>query len=104
MTATDGSNSLFYVRNLLLEQGHVVGSAKLYQDNQSALASLKTGKPSSKRSRHINIRYFYLKDKVDTGEFVLEYLVTDGMIADILTKSLQGEMFLELRCKLFKFD
>jgi hypothetical protein len=71
MAATDGSNSLFYVRNLLLEQGHVVGPAKLYQDNQSALASVKTGKPSSKRSRHINIRYFYLKDKVDHGELEL---------------------------------
>jgi len=104
MAATDGSNSLFYVRNLLLEQGHVVGPAKLYQDNQSALASLRTGKPSSKRSRHINIRYFYLKDKVDNGELELEYLATDEMIADILTKPLQGEKFLELRRKLLNFD
>ena len=104
MGATDGSNSLFFVRNLLIEQGYKLGAAKLYQDNQSALASLKNGKPTSKRSRHINIRYFYLKDKVDTGELELEYLATDEMIADILTKPLQGEKFKFLRGKLLNFD
>ena len=104
MGATDGSNSLFFVRNLLIEQGHKVGPAKLYQDNQSALASLKNGKPTSKRSRHINIRYFYLKDKVDQGELELEYLPTDEMNADVLTKPLQGEKFLQLRAKLLNFE
>jgi hypothetical protein len=64
---------------------------------------LKNGKPTSKRSRHINIRYFYLKDKVDTDELELEYLATDEMIADILTKPLQGEKFKLLRGKLLNF-
>ena len=72
----------------------------MFQDNQSALASLKTGKPSSKRSRHINIKYFYLKDKVDREELELEYLPTDEMIADVLTKPLQGEKFRVLRSRL----
>ena len=74
----------------------------VHQDNQSALASLKNGKPKSKRSRHI--RYFYLKDKVDQGELELENLYTDEMIADVLTKPLQGEKFLELRAKLLNFE
>jgi hypothetical protein len=104
MGATDDSNNLFYVRNLLIEQGHKVGPAKLYQDNMSAMASIKNGKATSKRSRHINIRYFYLKDRVDIGELELEYLATDDMIADVLTKPLQGEKFRILRDKLLNFD
>ena len=104
MGASDGSNNLFFVRNLLIEQGYKVGPAKLFQDNQSTLASLKTGKPSSKRSRHINIKYFYLKDKVDREELELEYLPTDEMIADVLTKPLQGEKFRVLRSRLLNWD
>ena len=86
----------------MIEQGYKVGPAKLYQDNQLALTSLKNGKPTSKRSHHINICYVYLEDKVDQRE--LEYLPTDEMIADVLTKPPQGENFLQLRAKLLNFE
>jgi len=101
--ASDGSNNIFYLRNFLIEQGYRMGPAKLYQDNQSTLAILKTGQ-MSKRSRHINIRYFYLKDRVDQGEFELEYIPTDEMLADLLTKPLQGEKFRMLRDRILNWN
>jgi hypothetical protein len=71
--------------------------AVVYQDNQSTIALLNRGEAASSRTRHIAIRYFYLKDKIIRGEIAVEYMPTDKMIADILTKPLQGEQFAILR-------
>ena len=65
MGATDRNNSLFYTRNLQIEQEYNVGPANLYQ-YKSALASLING------NRQINIRYFFLKNKVGNGDLELE--------------------------------
>ena len=47
--------------------------------------------------RHINIRLFYFKDHLDRQEFELEYCPTDIMLADYMTKPLQGEKFKQFR-------
>ena len=47
--------------------------------------------------RHINIRHFFVKDRVDTGEKELKYCPTHPMIADYFTKPLQGKMFKHFR-------
>ena len=44
-------------------------------------------------SRHINIRYFWVKDRVDNKEVRIEYIPTHLMLADYFTKPLQGEQF-----------
>ena len=48
-------------------------------------------------SRHIDIRYFFVKDRVDKGEFRIEYCNRDDMIADFFTKLLQGHLFRKFR-------
>ena len=55
------------------------------------------GRATSERTRHVNIRYFFVKDRVDAGEIVIEHMPTHLMIADILTKPLQGELFKRMR-------
>jgi hypothetical protein len=45
-----------------------------------------------------------VKQFFDTGEFQLEHCPTRVMIADILTKPLQGEMFLEIRAYLLGYE
>jgi hypothetical protein len=64
---------------------------------------LEKGYSTDKSTRHINIRYFYLKSKVEAGEVVLEYKHTDEMIADLLTKPLQGEKFVNMRNSLLNW-
>ena len=48
----------------------------------------------------MNIRYFFVHDRINSGEVAVEYLSTDEMLADVLTKPLQGGRFKKLRDRL----
>jgi hypothetical protein len=65
----------------------------LLQDNMSAILLLKNGKSSANRTKHISIRYFWLQDRVANGDIKIDYKSTEEMVADGLTKPLQGEQF-----------
>ena len=66
----------------------------LYQDNMSAMKLEKNGRNScTGNSRHVNIRYFFVKDRIANGEIDLEYCPTKEMLADYFTKPLQGALF-----------
>jgi hypothetical protein len=71
-----------------------------HQDNISAMTMASKGKHIGETTRHINIRYFFIKHYLESKEVVLEYLPTESMIADIMTKPLQGALFKSLRAKL----
>jgi len=96
---------ILWTRNFLLDQGFKLHDNLLLQDNQSAILLESNGRSSSsKRTRHINIRYFFIKDRVDKGEVKIAYCNTDKMIADFFTKPLQGARFTELRNKILNID
>ena len=70
----------------------------VYQDNESAIKLERNGRRScGQKTRHIDIRYFYLKDLLDKGQVEIKYCLTDQMIADFFTKPLQGALFNHLR-------
>jgi hypothetical protein len=78
----------------LEEQGYEVRDTKIYQDNQSAMLLAQNGKRSStKRTRHINIRYFFITDCLKDDKLHVEYCPTKEMLADLFTKPLQGSAF-----------
>jgi hypothetical protein len=101
---TDQYPQAVYSRNFIIEQGYDIKPLIINQDNQSVIAMIKRGKPSSKYSRHINIRYFFIKDKIEKNELRIQYKSTNDMIADILTKPLQGSKFKLLRKLLLNLD
>ena len=70
---------------------------KMHQDNLSTIRLAKNGRSLSDRTKHIKLRYFFVKQYIDTGEFEVVYCPTDRLVADILTKPLQGETFRRLR-------
>ena len=100
---SDSTGQVVWTRNFLIEQGYVLGPAVIYQDNQSTMALIKNGKSNSDRTRHIAIRFFFVSDRVNNNEIKLEYLETGDMLADILTKPLQGELFRKLRDRLLNW-
>jgi hypothetical protein len=60
----------------------------------SSILLEKNGRASSgKRTRHINIRYFFVADRVKSNEVSIEYCPTETMMADYLTKPLVGTKF-----------
>jgi hypothetical protein len=94
-----------WTRLFLKAQGAKVCDTVLYQDNMSAILLEKNGKASSsKRTKHIHLRYFYVKDKVDSGDLRIEHCPTDQMLADFFTKPLQGALFYKLRDHIMNID
>jgi hypothetical protein len=94
---SDMSSQLIWTRSFLLALGYTPPPATAYQDNQSTMALANKGRSTSERTRHVDIRYFWIKDRIDSGDIVVEYLPTEAMIADLLTKPLQGDLFVRLR-------
>jgi hypothetical protein len=71
----------------------------------SSILLEKNGRSSSsKRTRHINIRYFSVKDYVDSGAIRIEHCPTKEMLADYFTKPLQGVLFYKLRDSIMNID
>jgi len=64
---------------------------KMHQDNTSTIRLAKNGRSMSDRTKHIKLRYFFIKQYIDSGEFEVVYCPTDLQVADILTKPLQVE-------------
>ena len=70
----------------------------IYQDNESAIKMEVNGRNScTGNSRHVNIKYFWVKDHIDKGVVRIKYCPTTLMLADYFTKPLQGELFRRLR-------
>ena len=70
----------------------------LFQDNESCIKLANNGKASSsRRTRHINIRYFFVTDRVKNKEIEIHYCPTKEVIGDFFTKPLQGALFMKFR-------
>ena len=67
----------------------------IFEDNQSTIC-LANGQ-GSKRSKHIDIKYHFIQDKIANGEIIVQYCDTNDMIADIFTKPLAKDKFNKLR-------
>jgi hypothetical protein len=97
---SDKSGEVIWVSNFLGAQDYDLGASKVCQDNTSTMALVKNGKSNSSRTRHIAIRYFWVADRVASKEIRLEYLRTEDMLADILSKPLVGAKFTQMRDQL----
>jgi len=101
---SDSVGYTFRILNFVKEQGYDIDSGTIYQDNQAAMKLAMNGRSNSSRTRHIKIRYFFVKQFLDTGELQLVYCPTDKMVADILTKPLQGDLFARARDMLLGYE
>jgi hypothetical protein len=89
---------VIWTRYFLIAQGYKGTESVVYQDNQSSILLEKNGKLSSgKRTRHINIQYFFVADRIKAKELVVQYCPTGDMLAAFVTKPLQGKAFKNLR-------
>ena len=52
----------------MIAQGHPCEPVTIHQDNMSCIALIDQGRSAAERTRHISIKYFWLKERVDMGE------------------------------------
>jgi hypothetical protein len=78
---------------------HVPDSTIIHCDNQSCIR-LSEHPVFHERSKHIEIKYYFIQDKVQEGEVKLQYIPTYEQIADILTNPLSRIKFAYFRDKL----
>ena len=97
---SDALDHVIWAKEFLSCQGIHMKPIVLHQDNQSTIILCEKGRSNSQRTRHVNIRYFGIKDLIDRGEIRVVYTGTESMIADYFTKPLQGKLFLSARYKL----
>jgi hypothetical protein len=84
-------------KKFLEAQGYTLKENLFYQDNQSTIRFEKDGRKScGPNSRHIDIRYFFIKDRFGVENVSVHYCPTEQMLADFFTKPLQGSHFRKL--------
>ena len=89
---------VLWTRQFMVGQGYDIKENIVYQDNQSSMLLERNGQQSStKRTRHLNIRYFFVTDRIRANELTVEYCPTGDMWADPFTKPLQGAAFAKFR-------
>jgi hypothetical protein len=94
---SDMTSKVIWHREFLRNQGIPQPPAPIFQDNMSTMALAENGRSNSDRTRHVSIRYFWLKDRINNQEIEVKYCPTNNMIADVLTKPLLGDNFIKLR-------
>jgi hypothetical protein len=90
----DECTRVIWCREFLKYQGiSCLSPSIIFQDNKSAIAMMEKGYHTSSRSKHIEVKYFFIKNRIERGEIIITYLPSSIMISDTLTKALQGELF-----------
>ena len=94
-----------FCSNMLTELGFVKEFAQvpLYCDNTARLHAL--GNPSlSSRTKHIALRFFYIRELVSEGHISINYISTENNPADIGTNHLNKHRFKHLPDLISNFD
>lgn len=86
ISIAEAAKEAIYIKNIFNEM-NLKANIKLYNDNQSANLLTRDAVYHA-RSKHIDLRYHFVRDAVKNEDFKLEYLPTEKMIADVFTKSL----------------
>ena len=97
--------AILWIRYFLEAQGYPLKPSIIHQDNESSELLETNGRgSSSKRTRHMNIRYFFVADVFKRGHITIEHCPTDEMIGDFFTKPVGGAKFRRFRNIIMNID
>ena len=96
MALSDCGKQAAWMRNILGELKLPVPTIPIYADNQG---SIFTGNNpvTEKRTKHIDIKYHYVRELIEDNKIEVFYIPTDANIADMLTKNLGPQAFAKHR-------
>jgi hypothetical protein len=88
IAAVSAGQEILWLQNLFSELGYPVKKpSTLHVDNQSAVAVAKNPEHHG-RIKHLDLRYYWLRDAVEEGKISVVHCPTGEMPADLLTKAL----------------
>jgi hypothetical protein len=94
---------LLWMRQTLRDYGYKLSKVPLLCDNESAICMADNPVEHS-RTKHIDIRYHFLRDHQQRGDIEIAYVNTKEQLADIFTKPLDEKTFCKLRNELNILD
>ena len=87
-----------WTRYFMEAQGYGVKDNIFFQDNKISILLETNEKASiSWRTKHINIQYFFITDRIKQDKVLVVWCPTGGMIGDFAAKPLQGALFKKFR-------
>ena len=89
---TEAIKEILWLIFLLTELKIKFETPVLYVDNQGAIA-LAQNPVNHQRTKHIDIRFHFIREAIRSGKIIVEYVGTDENIADMLTKALSAILF-----------
>jgi len=92
MAVTEGVKEILYIKNLLSEFIEVQLPIPVHVDNQGAW-HLARNPVNASRSKHIELRHFYIRDYVSAGTIMILNIDTADNVSDLFTKSQPAEVF-----------
>ena len=79
-------------------QGYGIDKNILYQDNMRSMILENNGNNyRTKNTKHINGRYYFIRERVESGEMAIEHCITTEMLGGHFTKPLHGAIFRKFR-------
>lgn len=93
IAASEAAKELIWLKRLQNEMAPNNGLIPvLFMHNQAAIRLVKNPE-FHKRTKHIDVRYHFIRDEFANGKFNLEYVQTNEQFADIFTKPLSKNKF-----------
>jgi len=89
MAVSEAVQDAIYLRQLSADLGFPQREPTvIYEDNQGCIA-LTENPVNHKRTKHIDIRHHFIRERVESGEIALKYVMTRNQVADLLTNPLK---------------
>ena len=98
MAIDDAMGQILWTRHFLAAQGLPVPMTTIFQDKKNTILLAENGSTSSgKCTKHLDVRYYFVTNKIKNGEVKIAYCPTKDMLGDFFTKLLQGSAFIKMR-------
>ena len=90
----DALTTILWTLYFIEAQEYSIEQNIIFEDNMSTINLAVNGMfSSSKQTKHIKTRYFFIKDKIKEGEVEISYCPTEKIWSDVLNKPNQGGPF-----------
>ena len=93
---TEAVSYALYIWEWLSFQQRLVPEMRMFCDNQSVLALLRANHAGVKGTKHLKVRYFFIRQQMLSDKIELVWCQTKDILADIFTKPVTGQLFKDM--------